>query len=281
MRLRTFIQAGIKQLKAAQIEGAQTDVELIVAFVLKVDRVWLLSHSENVLEPDIILQAQAYLDKRAARLPLSYVLEKREFAGLDFKIDARALTPRVETETIVAEVVQRAAQKASVLDMGTGSGAMAIALKHLRPDLMVTASEVSRDALDLARENSTRLLKATDAIDFVESDLFMNIDTRFDIIVANLPYVTRTMELMPEVQAEPDIALFGGADDGLDLYRRFFTELPQHLHIAGMVWLESDPWQQPAIIELAAKANLKNVFQDYFILGFASQLKNRKKSLTT
>jgi len=268
MRLHTFIQAGIKQLKAAKIEGAQTDVELILAFVLKVDRAWLLGHSEDELEPDIISQAQAYLDKRAARLPLSYVLGRREFAGLDFTIDARVLTPRVETETIVAEVVQRAPKNASVLDLGTGSGAMAITLKHLRPDLIVTASEVSRDALDLARENSTRLLTTTNAIDFVESDLFINIDTKFDIIVANLPYVTRTMELMPEVQAEPDIALFGGADDGLDLYRRFFTELPQHLHIAGMVWLESDPWQQPEIITLGEKAHLKKIFQEYFILGF-------------
>jgi release factor glutamine methyltransferase len=155
-----------------------------------------------------------------------------------------------------------------VLDIGTGSGAMAIALKHLRPDLIVAASEISNQALELARENTENILGADDKIDFITSDLFENIKGKFDIIVANLPYVTRTMELMPEVLNEPDVALFGGSDDGLELYRKFFQDLPKHIRDNSQIWTESDPWQQDELIKLATKSELKKIYQDYFILGF-------------
>lgn len=267
MTVREFLHAAITQLKAANIEGAQTDAEIILAHILEKDRSWLLAHDDTKLTSVQVIAAQKLIEKRAERIPMSYVLGIREFAGLDFKIDKRALTPRVETETIVAEVTKRSAQGARILDIGTGSGAMAIALKHLRPDLQVTASEVSPEALELARENSKNLLGSDTKIDFIKSDLFSDIDGKFDIIVANLPYVTRTMELMPEVQNEPDVALFGGADDGLELYRKFFTELPSHISANAQVWTESDPWQQNDLIELAKACGLNKIFQDYFILG--------------
>ncbi len=268
MIIRDFLKTAIATLKTAEIEGAQTDAEIILAYVLGKDRAWLLAHDEAELNSEQVKAANTLLERRAKRIPMSYVLGVREFAGLEFKIDDRALTPRVETETIVAEVTKRAPQGARVLDIGTGSGAMAIALKHLRPDLHVVASEVSSDALELACENAQNLLKTDKDIGFVQSDLFENIDNTFDVIVANLPYVTREMELMPEVQNEPDVALFGGADDGLDLYRKFFTQLPNHINDASQVWTESDPWQQDDLIKLAEESGLRKIYQDYFILGF-------------
>ncbi len=267
MILRDFLTNAIATLKTAGIEGAQTDAEVILAHTLEKDRAWLLAHDGTELSTEQLKQAQQLVQKRAERIPMSYVLGMREFAGLEFKIDDRALTPRVETETIVVEVSKRAQKDARVLDIGTGSGAMAIALKHLRPDLHVTASEVSSEALELARENAEALLGNDTKVEFVKSDLFENIDGKFDIIVANLPYVTRTMELMPEVQNEPDVALFGGADDGLDLYRKFFTELPNYIAANAQIWTESDPWQQNEIIKLAHDCGLTKIFQDYFILG--------------
>lgn len=268
MIVREFLKTATATLKAVEIEGAQTDAEILLANVLGKDRAWLLAHDDAELDSEQVKAANTLLKKRVRRIPMSYVLGMREFAGLEFKIDERALTPRVETETIVAEVTKRAPQGARVLDIGTGSGAMAIALKHLRPDLQVVASEVSPEALELARENATNLLKSDKAIMFIQSDLFENIKDTFDIIVANLPYVTREMELMPEVQNEPDVALFGGADDGLDLYRKFFSELPDFIHAKSQVWTESDPWQQADLIELAKTCELNKIFQDYFILGF-------------
>lgn len=268
MKLAELKQELIADLKAAGISGAQTDAELILSHVLEKDRAWLLAHDDTELSPSTTQLVRALARRRTEREPLSYVLGVREFAGLSFAIDKRALTPRVETETIVAEVIKAAPKNATVLDIGTGSGAMAIALKHLRSDLIMTASEVSPDALELARKNAIRLLDRPDAINFVESDLFSNVPSRFDIIVANLPYVSREMELMPEVHNEPEIALFGGASDGLDLYRKFFAHVSNHLTQNAWVWTESDPWQQAAIIELAESAGLQKIFQDYFILGF-------------
>lgn len=268
MIIRDFLKDAIAALKVAGIEGAQTDAEVILAHTLNKDRTWLLAHDDAKLSPKQVEHAQQFVQKRAKRIPMSYVLGVREFAGLEFRIDDRALTPRVETETIVAEVAKRAPTGARVLDIGTGSGAMAIALKHLRSDIQVTASEVSTEALELARENASAILGSTTEINFIESDLFENIEGTFDVIVANLPYVARTMELMPEVQNEPDVALFGGADDGLDLYRKFFAELPNYILDGSQVWTESDPWQQNDLIELAKKHNLSKIFQDYFILGF-------------
>lgn len=268
MKICDFLESARATLKTAGIEGAQTDAEVILAHVLKKDRAWFLAHDDAKLTSEHIEAAQKLLEKRAGRIPMSYVLGLREFAGLEFKMDERALTPRVETETIVAEVIKRAPQGAHVLDIGTGSGAMAIAIKHLRPDLRVVASEVSLEALDLARENAKTLLGNDTKIEFIQSDLFDNINDKFDIIAANLPYVTRTMELMPEVQNEPAVALFGGADDGLDLYRKFFTQLPSHISNNARVWTESDPWQQEGLIKLAKACGLTKIFQDYFILGF-------------
>ena len=267
MTVKEAIQQATETLARAEIVGARTDAELIVAHIVQQDRAWLLAHEDDSLTQEQIRLTTSCVQKRAERQPLSYVLGIREFASLSFKIDSRALTPRVETETIVEQVMKAAPRAAHVLDVGTGSGAMAIALKHHRPDLIVTASEVSPEALELARENTQQLLKDDSEISLIQSDLLESVEGRFDIIVANLPYVTRTMELLPEVQAEPDVALFGGADDGLDLYRKFFKQLPNHLNDNTQLWIESDPWQQPELIKLAKTIGLRPIFQDYFILG--------------
>ncbi|MCC7543088.1 peptide chain release factor N(5)-glutamine methyltransferase [bacterium] len=267
MTIKEAIQQATEVLAQAEISGARTDTELILAHVLQQDRAWLLAHEYDSLTQEQLRLTTSLVQKRAQRQPLSYVLGTREFASLDFKIDARVLTPRVETETVVDQVIKRAPRAARTLDVGTGSGAMAIALKYHRPDIIVTASEISKDALELARENAQRLLGKNYEITFIESDLLESVEDVFDIIVANLPYVTRSMDLLPEVQAEPDVALFGGADDGLDLYRKFFDQLPGHAHDQTQLWIESDPWQQPALITLAQTVDMKPIFQDYFILG--------------
>lgn len=268
MTIAEIIREVTDKLVAVGITGGRTDAELIVADVLKQDKAWLLAHGDDKLQATDLKLIRSLTDQRASRQPLSYVLGRREFAGLEFAVDARALTPRVETETIVAELTQRLAGDASVLDMGTGCGAIAISLKHMRPDLTVTASEVSDVALALAHENAARLLPQVADIAFISSDIFSNITGSFDAVAANLPYVARSIELMPEVENEPPVALFGGDDDGLALYRKFFKQIPAHLNSRALVFIESDPWQQPKLIKIAAAIQLKPIYQDYFILGF-------------
>lgn len=268
MTVDDVIREVADKLVAAGITGGRTDAELIAADVLNQDKVWLLAHSDDELGASDIAAIRSLATKRASRQPLSYVLGHREFAGLEFAVDARALTPRVETETIVAELTKRLPQNASVLDMGTGCGAITISLKYLRPDLSLTASEISDEALELAHENAARLLPSTNDITFIKSDIFSNVSGKFDAIAANLPYVARSIELMPEVENEPHVALFGGDDDGLALYRKFFEHIPVHLNSRALVFIESDPWQQPELIKIAAACKLEPIYQDYFILGF-------------
>lgn len=272
MTVSEVIQQGILALKAAGIEGAHTDMDIIVAEVLSVDKSWLLAHADDELSEDHLKRIQLLIDKRVDRQPLSYALGYKDFYGLKIAVDERALTPRIETEVIVMEAAKNTPYGARVLDVGTGSGAMAIALLHSRPDFQVTASEVSSDALELAQENAARILGKTHEITFLISDLFSNITGTYDLIVANLPYVSRSFQIMPEVAHEPDVALFGGSEDGLDLYRSFFTSLPEYLSPDAGLYIESDPWQQPALIQLAQAAGLVVTFQDYFILGFSNTL---------
>lgn len=266
--IEQLVAEGKNLLAEAGIQSSRSEAELIIAFVLNEDKSYVLAHNEYKPTTAQTDRIHKLFKKRATRTPMSYVLEMREFYARDFKVDDRALTPRIETEIIVQQAIKYAPQKASVLDIGTGCGAIALSIKLERPDLIVTASDVSTAALDLARENAALLLPNDSQVSFLTSNLFSEISTAFDVIVANLPYVSREADLMPEVKKEPAVALFGGSGDGLDLYRQFFVQLPKHLLPAGYVFLESDPWQQPALIELAASVGLKPLFNDYFILGF-------------
>ncbi|MBP9827411.1 peptide chain release factor N(5)-glutamine methyltransferase [Candidatus Saccharibacteria bacterium] len=275
MTIGDLLKKGTTELAKSGILNASSDAILIIAHALNEDKSYVLAHNHDELSSPHCKRILNLFELRAKRLPMSYVLGTKEFFGLNFKIDKRALTPRTETEIIVEEIIKRAPKKARLLDIGTGTGAMAIAIKYHRPDLNVTASEVSATALSLARENAQKLLSKESPIALIESDLFTNIAERFDCIVANLPYVSRSTELMPEVEAEPAVALFGGDTDGLMLYRRFFSELPSYLKTTGQVWIESDPWQQPALIKLAQNANLSVIFQDYFIIGFEVTAKSK------
>ena len=204
------------------------------------------------------------------RLPVAlvHITGKREFYGLDFEITPEVLTPRVETEQMVEWAVKYAPQNSRLIDIGTGSGAIAVAIKSVRPDLSVTATEVSEAALEIARRNAA--VHQTDII-FVLSDLWENVAGIFETICTNLPYLkdeART-ELMEEVKREPDVALFGGPD-GLDIYRRFLAAIPERITLGGYLFTECDPWQQPDLVREASRCSLSPIEQGYFISGFQS-----------
>jgi release factor glutamine methyltransferase len=264
--IRHALKHAVSQLEEAKIPSAQLDAELIMAYVAGQDRAWIIAHDDTELDEPQLEQFHVFVSRRLAREPVVHITGTREFYGLDFEITPDVLTPRVETEQMVEWAIKYAPQAGRLIDIGTGSGAIAVAIAKHRPDLHITATDISDRELAVARRNAAR---HGVAIDFVVSDLWSGLPSSdlLDVVVTNLPYLADDADLMPEVKREPAVALFGGPD-GLDLYRRFLGDLPRHLAPGGYLFTECDPWQQEPLIEEAAKAGLTPAEQGYFIMGF-------------
>lgn len=266
MTLGEALKLGENTLRRAKIESRRIDTMLILEKVSGKDRAWILAHPEHELSQEDASRFYDLIDARRKHTPLVHLTNEREFYGLSFYIDARVLTPRIETEQMAEWAIKYTPKDGQLIDIGTGSGAIAVAIATHRADLTITATEVSEDALSVAKQNAET---HKTPITFVMSDLWEGVseETQYDTIVTNLPYLQDDADLMPEVQKEPAVALFGGPD-GLDLYRRFLAGISQYLAVGGHLFTECDPWQHEALINEAARYNLKPVEQGYFILGF-------------
>jgi release factor glutamine methyltransferase len=209
----------------------------------------LCAASESVSEEAEIAYKNA-LARRLSGECVAYIVGYKEFCGLRFTVNPATLTPRPDTETLVEAVliVADASGARSCLDLCAGSGAVAIALKHECPHLTVTGSDISKNALDVARANAEA--HHVD-VQWVESDLFDRIENCFDIIVSNPPYIPTSMiaELTPEVRKEPRLALDGGAD-GLDSIKKIIVDAKTHINQGGALLMEADPRQMPAVAKL-------------------------------
>lgn len=204
-------------------------------------------------------QAAAYALRVKEGEPLQYVLGETNFYGVDLKTDPRALIPRGDTEVLVEEALKCLSDGASALDICTGSGAIAIVLA-LKSGATVTASDVSDDALALASEN---LLKTGAQVNLVKSDLFENIEGRFDLITANPPYIpSAEVDLLDAfVKREPRLALDGG-EDGLNYYRAIAQTVSDHLKKGGVLLLEIGAEQGVAVCALFDKIGRTEVIRD-------------------
>ncbi len=209
------LAAGAARLAAAGVDTPRLDAELLLGFVLDVDRGRLVIDRDVVVDRAAFGRFEALLGRREVREPVAYILGRRAFRRLVLAVDRRVLIPRPETELLV-EVGLSLASGARVVDVGTGSGAVALALKDERPDLVVRGVDVSADAVEVARANASAL--GLD-VEFVSGDLLDDVSLA-DAVLANLPYVADGAELPPEIaRYEPAGALFAGAD-GLDVVRR-------------------------------------------------------------
>ena len=256
--------AGISFLESRDIAGARLDAQLLLAHTLRHDRAWLLAHDNEPLTDHQVADFEAFISRRSEHVPVVHLTGHREFYGLEFAITPDVLTPRVETEAMAEWAIKYAPKDSKLIDIGTGSGAIAIAIAAHRPDLSITGTEITDEALAVASANA----KTHGAnIELIKADLWDGVTGTFDTIVTNLPYLRDDADLMPEVRKEPAVALFGGTD-GLDLYRRFLTDLPAHLAPGGRLFTECDPWQHEDLTKAAAKVGLKPIEQGYFILGF-------------
>jgi release factor glutamine methyltransferase len=203
-------------LDEAGCDTPRLDAELLLAEVLGVDRGRLVVDAGELLESQAHERFKALVARREAREPVAYILGRKPFRYLTLEVDRRVLVPRPETELLV-EVGLTVPEGARVIDVGTGSGAVALALKHERPDLVVLGVDVSGDALEVARGNAARL--GLD-VEFALGDLLNGVDGPVHAVLANLPYVAEGVGLPPEIERhEPPVALWGGPD-GLDEIRR-------------------------------------------------------------
>jgi release factor glutamine methyltransferase len=216
--VRDAVDSAVIALGAAGCDTPRLDAELLLAHALGVGRAALISSPERELEPD---QARAFMDlaaRRRSREPVAYILGEKGFRTITLAVDPRVLIPRPETEFVVEAALALPAHS-RVVDVGTGSGAIALALKVERPDLEVVGTDVSPGALEVARGNAARLGAE---VDFVEGDLLAGLSV--DAVVSNPPYVATGDPLPPEIaRYEPAEALYAGAD-GLDVIRRLVEQ---------------------------------------------------------
>jgi len=232
-----------------------TEAKLLLAHVLGCDRAWLAAHRDEQLEPANARAFDALVRRRIAGEPIAYLVGRREFFGLDLEISPDVLIPRPETELLVTLACGwlSADEQARVLDLGSGSGAVGLAIAHERPRALVTGTDVSPRAVALARRNAQRLSIAN--VVFLESDWFDSLPReRFALIVANPPYVARNDPHLREgdLRFEPEGALVSG-DDGLDATRAIVACAPQFLAPGARIALEHGHDQASTVRTLLAQ----------------------------
>jgi release factor glutamine methyltransferase len=248
--VREALDSALIALTASGVDTPRLDAEVLLAAAMGVDRAIVISDPNRALEPGEARTFQEYARRRTRREPVAYILGRKGFRTIELDVDGRVLVPRPETEHLV-EAALDLPRGLRVVDVGTGSGAVALALKTERPDLEVVATDASAEALDVARANAQRLgLDVT----FVHGDLLAPVEGRIDAVLSNPPYVADTdrASLAPEITShEPDIAVFAGAD-GLDLVRRLIAEAAAS--DARMIAMEIGMGQGDAVAALLREA---------------------------
>ncbi len=249
MTLLEVLRSTTEYFTKRQIENPRLNAELLMAHALGRKRMELYLDFERVLSETEVAPIRELLRRRAQGEPLQHLVGTVEFLGREFLCDSRALVPRPETEELVEAVKSKIGNREStIVDIGTGSGVIAISLALAFPEARLTAVDVSDDALALARENSARL-DLGERIQFVKGDLLTGLAPKFDAIVANLPYVGRRDRdtLSREVLRDPEVALFGG-ENGDELVRALIDQAPGHLLPNGLLALEIGLGQSDALL---------------------------------
>jgi release factor glutamine methyltransferase len=237
------------------IDAPRLTAELLLAHALGCDRVRLYLDFDKPLGEPELAAFRELVRRRADREPTAYLTGKKEFYGRSFQVDARVLVPRPETELVLEAAVAALPADGAALDLCTGSGALGVSLALERPGARVTATDLSADALAVARDNAARL--GASGVSFLEGDLYDPVppDARFDVIVSNPPYVPRgeVDTLPPEVLREPRLALDGG-EAGLAISRRIVAGAPARLRPGGALVLEMHESHLDAIPSLCLQA---------------------------
>ncbi|HLP97992.1 MAG TPA: peptide chain release factor N(5)-glutamine methyltransferase [Sideroxyarcus sp.] len=250
-------------------DEARIEVQMLLRHALQVQRAYLLAHPEQVLDPGQTTAYDALLQRRRQGEPIAHILEEREFFGLAFKVTPATLIPRPDTELLVESALQliSRSQSCRVLDLGTGSGAIALSIAHARPEAGVMAVDASAAALAVARENAQRLDIAN--VEFLQSDWFSALGGQtYDLIVSNPPYIAAGDVHLSQgdLRFEPMTALAAGPD-GLDDIRRIVLGASAHLSPKGWLLLEHGYDQAQAVQALLRRNGFAAVFSAKDIAG--------------
>jgi release factor glutamine methyltransferase len=269
--VRDALDSAVIALTAVGCETPRLDAELLLAAAMGVDRAAIVADPERGLDPDAARRFMEYAARRRDREPVAYILGTKGFRSIDLAVDPRVLIPRPETEHLV-EAVLDLPRGARVCDVGTGSGAIALALKSERPDLRVVATDASGEALEVARANAERL--GLD-VELHHGDLLADVAGPLDAVVSNPPYVEDGAELAPEiVRFEPALALRAGPD-GLDVIRRLLPAAGATS--ARVVALEIGDGQASAVAALMVEAGFGDVSVVRDLAGIERVLVGRRR----
>lgn len=246
MNIQQALVTGMQLLRDFKVPSAELDAEVLLAHAVSKDRTRLYSEAELQLTLAQRKLFQDLLARRASKEPVAYLTGQREFYNLPLQINRHVLIPRPETESLVElalDIINKSGfGKVRVLDVGTGSGAIALAVASNARKAKVTAVDISTEALDMARQNAKRL-KLAQSVSFIRSDLLSQVSGPFDLILANLPYLTteQIRELPGDIRDyEPNVALSGGPD-GLHVYEKLLRQLPSASTATTQVLCEIGP----------------------------------------
>lgn len=252
--------------KEKEIDNARLDAELLIAKVLELDRVGLYLNYDRPLSADELARIRPLVKRRGQREPLQYLLGNTEFWSLEFKVTPDVLVPRADTEVLVEEALSKASETGELLDIGTGSGAIALSFASEKPGWRVTGVDISDAALNVAKENAAALKLETRSQWHI-ADLAALPDKDYSLVVSNPPYISEVeySRLMPEVREhEPRVALLAG-ENGIACYRQIVSQASRIIRPGGWLLFEIGYQQELAVSELFAAAGLVDIYsrKDY------------------
>ena len=262
MTIKQAITKGMIMLKSNNVESPKLKARLLLQYVLDKPRQYIIVYDNKEIDKQQQWQYFVNIEKLTKGIPLQHITHRQEFMKMDFFVDENVLIPRPDTEILVEEVIKIAQKYNSprILDLCTGSGAIAISLKKFVPNADITAVDISEKALEIAQKNAEKLEAK---INFVKSNLFDKLDNKkFDIIVSNPPYIRKKKikKLSEEVQKEPKIALDGG-EDGLDFYRIIAEQAINYLKTGSFLCFEIGYNQKNDVIKIIEdEQNYKNTY---------------------
>jgi len=260
MTVLEVLQATTAYLKKHNVENSRLNAEHLMAHALGRKRIELYLDFERELTETELGPLRELVKRRSEGEPLQHLLGTVEFCGLTFLCDRRAMVPRPETEQLVELVESRIENRESrIVDVGTGSGVIAISLAAKFPEAKILAVDISDDALALAQENAA-MLNLKDRVQFLKSRLLENVEGAFDLIVANLPYISTQdrRTLSREVLHDPEVALFAGKR-GDELVRELIDQAPTRLHPGGRLALEIGLGQSETLLSALAEKNYRDI----------------------
>lgn len=259
--LTNIIRRSINALSKAGVDNPALDARLLIAHTLGCDRAQLVADANRTLSNDEVAKIDALIERRSQREPVSRIVGEREFWGLPFSLNEATLDPRADSETIIEVALKlMPSPPARILDIGTGTGCLLLALLHEYKNATGVGVDISPRAVEMAAQNAEQLNLAGKA-KFIVNDGLNGVNEKFDLIVSNPPYIETSVipSLMPEVKDFDPVAALDGGKTGLDFYQRLIPQLAQHLNAQGLAVFEVGQGQADSVCEIFKSAGLTNV----------------------